>query len=513
MEDAPQEISSDPSHNSKKQKVRGIWIALFAVAIVACAALITLAVVKMEQKKQHEREMDAALNTGKFYDGIIVQGVSLGGMTMDEAENAVKAVEATSESSYDITVMFGAQQWNFTQADISFTFDTDAVLEKAFAYARTGQDEDRYQMILDLKTTPVEYQITATADVDSLKPKIAEIVSDISQNPTEPTVTGFDEKTCTFSFQDGTAGYAADGDRLWADVKALASGTRSGSVAVQTNPVPFTMSLDELRARMKKLGTFQTVSTNNANGTYNMKKALLSADGTVIAAGATFSFFDTVGPCGAEDGYLEAGALLNGKHVDQYGGGICQASTTIYGAAIRSGLTITERSNHSLPSTYCKIGQDATVDYPYLDLKLTNNTDYPMYLVTETDNRKLIATFYGYQPSDYDSIEPVSTVTETIPALTAPVYTQDDALEKGTVQLEQSARDGYRVSVSLVYYKNGAAVRTEYLNSSYYPATAAYYSYGPGTYIPGVTGTPPEETPSSSASSSGSSSSVSSPAP
>ena len=500
---AEENIYSD-SRRRWKHVGRGRMTAVFVVITLVCAAVITASGTRIYKEKLHEQERSAALNVGTFYNGIVVQGVSLGGMTMDEARTAVKTAEAGTKGTYRITVAFGKQTWELTEQDISFTYDTESVLQQAFAYARTGDEETRYQTVEALTVTPKEFSITAVPDYDSLKPKVTEIAAGISLDPTEPSVTGFDEASRTFSFQDGTAGYSADGDRLWADVKALAAGARVGTVSVTTKEIPFTGSLSDLKAHMTKLGTFQTVSTNNANGTYNMKKALLSADGACIPAGGTFSFFDTVGPCDIDDGYLQAGALLHGKHIDQYGGGICQASTTIYGAALRSNLTVEERSCHSLPSTYCKIGQDATVDYPYLDLKLSNPTDYPMYLVTETGGMTLYATFYGYLPSDYDSIEIVSQIDETIPALTTPVYTQDDTLAKGVIRKDQSAHEGYRASARRVYYKNGTVVRTEYLNSSYYPAAPDYYSYGPGTDLSGSSSesSSSPQAPSSSAASS-----------
>ena len=118
-----------------------------------------------------------------------------------------------------------------------------------------------------------------------------------------------------------------------------------------------------------RMSQFTTVSTNNSNGTYNMSKALKSFNQVVIQPGQTISFFDIAGPCGKAEGYLPAG-VVGGIG---YGGGICQASTTLYGAALRAGLTIVERRNHSVPSTYVPIGQDAMVNYGSSDLKIRND--------------------------------------------------------------------------------------------------------------------------------------------
>ncbi|WP_072525305.1 VanW family protein [Clostridium sp. Marseille-P3244] len=185
----------------------------------------------------------------------------------------------------------------------------------------------------------------------------------------------------------------------------------------------------------RRIAVFSTVSTNTYNGTYNMTKALLSFNQVVIQPGQTLSFFGVAGPCGAAQGYLPAG-VVGGIG---YGGGICQASTTLYGAAIRAGLTIVERSNHSVPSTYVPIGQDAMVNYGTNDLKIRNDYNYPVKFVTYVSGNTLYAEVWGIQPSWFD-------------------YIQINSWWTGS----RSA------AANRQYIKNGVVVRTEALPSSYY---------------------------------------------
>ena len=184
-----------------------------------------------------------------------------------------------------------------------------------------------------------------------------------------------------------------------------------------------------------RMSQFTTVSTNNSNGTYNMSKALKSFNQVVIQPGQTISFFDIAGPCGKAEGYLPAG-VVGGIG---YGGGICQASTTLYGAALRAGLTIVERRNHSVPSTYVPIGQDAMVNYGSSDLKIRNDFNFPVKLVTYTKGKTLYAEVWGTQPSWYDYVS------------------------------IESWWSGSRSAVAYrKYNKNGQVVKTEQLPSSYY---------------------------------------------
>ena len=183
------------------------------------------------------------------------------------------------------------------------------------------------------------------------------------------------------------------------------------------------------------IGLFTTVSTNNYNSTYNMTKALLCFNGIVLQPGETLSFFNVTGPCGAADGYLPGG-VVGGIG---YGGGICQASTTLYGAALRAGMTIIDRQNHSVPSTYVPIGQDAMVNYGTSDLQFRNDHSYPVRIVTYVVGNTLFAEIWGVQPAWYDSVEISSWWTGSH---TAVAYRQ--------------------------YIKNGTVVKSEQLPSSYY---------------------------------------------
>jgi vancomycin resistance protein YoaR len=508
---AEPKTENKPGRHAKRRGSVKIIAAVIA-AIVVCVGAATAIFVKNKQDTEHKNEMEATLNTDKFYGGISVQGVDVSGMTMDEAEKAVKEQEGSAAGTYHIVITCGDKQWELTQTDMSFSYDTQDVLKKAYAVGRSGDLETRYKTVTDLKIKPESFTLTAKLDEDDLKAKVMKIAAEVEKPAAEPTVSAFSVSS-GFTFKDGTDGVSVDKDSLWNDVKAVADGSHAGTVAMKTTAVPCKTSLSSLKQHMKKLGTFSTVSVNNENGTYNMKKALLLANGTKIEAGATFSFFNTVGPCDRANGFRIAGAISNGRHVDSYGGGICQASTTIYGAALRSGMEVVERYNHSIPSAYCEIGQDATVSYPYTDMKVKNTTNYPMFLVTSTSGRKLTATFYGYQPDDYDSIDIVSQVDKTYPAPTEAKYIEDSSLAANVIRLEQSAKRGYVASARRIYMKNGKTVKTEFLNSSTYPAMPAYYSYGPGTSpekLSGKTGTSSKAKPSASSSPSSSSSSSSS---
>lgn len=476
-------VSARPIRPVKKARPHSKLIVALAVAAAVCAVFCIVGGKQMFDRAQAAKDaaaMASALDTDRFYSGISVQGVNVGGMTMQQAQKAVQAKQTSAAGTYSIKIAHSGEAWELTQKDMTFTYNTVAVLKEAYGYGRTGSREARFQQVEALKTNPKAYQITATPDEKKLQGKVNAIAEKVAQAPQNPTITSM-SSSGNFRYKDGVNGLSVDTKALWSGVKAILDGKHTGTVEMQTVSVPFSKTIADVNSHMKKLGSFSTVSTNNYNGTYNMEKALLAVNGTCVPAGGTFSFLGTVGPCDQAHGYLPAGAIYAGKHIEEYGGGICQSSTTIYGAALRSGMQIVERYNHSVPSTYCELGQDATVSYPGVDLKMKNATDYPMYIQTYTSGNTLTAVMYGYRPASYDSIDIVSQADQTFSAPSSPTYTEDSSLGRNQVELEQRARTGYRASARRVFKLNGNTVRTEYLNSSYYPATAAVYSYGPGT--------------------------------
>ena len=106
----------------------------------------------------------------------------------------------------------------------------------------------------------------------------------------------------------------------------------------------------------------------------NIRLAAMAIDGIEIAHSEVFSFNDAVGERTAERGYKKAPVIVYEERDYDFGGGVCQVSSTLYQAAKGAGLEITERHEHKKEVDYTKKGEDAAVDYGTLDLKFVNNS-------------------------------------------------------------------------------------------------------------------------------------------
>ena len=153
----------------------------------------------------------------------------------------------------------------------------------------------------------------------------------------------------------------------------------------------------------KKLGITELIGqgvSNFAGSTksriHNITTAAQRFEGLVIAPNEEFSFVSILGPVDGEHGYKEELVIRDNETKPEYGGGICQVSTTVFRGAIYTGMKITQRRNHSYPvHYYTPTGFDATVYIPAPDFRFINNTPGHILLNTQIDGNKLIFNYYG----------------------------------------------------------------------------------------------------------------------
>ena len=143
------------------------------------------------------------------------------------------------------------------------------------------------------------------------------------------------------------------------------------------------------------VGTYETFYGGEANRIHNVQLVAHLVDGKLIAPGETFSFNGATGERSAEKGFLEAPVIINGELQTGLGGGVCQVSTTVFNAAYEAGLPIVARTNHALYISHYPLGRDATVNYPDVDLKFSNNTGHWLLLRTFVGSSSLTVGLYG----------------------------------------------------------------------------------------------------------------------
>ena len=147
---------------------------------------------------------------------------------------------------------------------------------------------------------------------------------------------------------------------------------------------------------MKEKGCFTTnFEASSASRKNNIKVALKSFDGLVLDEGEILSFNETTGKRNEENGYQKAKIISNGTFIEDYGGGVCQVSTTLYNACLLAGLEIIESNSHSLPVSYIEPSFDAMVSSGYSDLKIRNNSGGKIIITTSYENDRCKIKIFG----------------------------------------------------------------------------------------------------------------------
>lgn len=137
-------------------------------------------------------------------------------------------------------------------------------------------------------------------------------------------------------------------------------------------------------------------SGSSASRIKNIKVSSKIYNGLIIKPGETFSFNTLLGDVDASTGYVPEKVIKNGKIEYEYGGGICQVSTTLFRAAIMAGFPIVERKPHAFPVQYYNPqGFDATIYPGSSDLRFTNDTPGPILIQTHITGTIIFFEIYG----------------------------------------------------------------------------------------------------------------------
>lgn len=258
--------------------------------------------------------------------------------------------------------------------------------------------------------------------------------------------------------------------------QALMDAGSISQIALDLQPIGANVTAEELRSRYALLSEFSTSfkgsTLGRKNRVNNMALAVSRINGIVLEPGEEFSMNKTILDRTKENGYFLAPAIRNGTYEKEYGGGVCQVSSTLFNAVMMADLTVTERHHHSWPMTYVPIGRDATIATGYKDFKFVNSTGGELVIFAHLDKKDKTITvrLYGIHSTDFDHIKITSKRTGSLPAKGTKVLL-DESLSAGSRVEERKERRG-RTSVTYKEYydADNALIRRETAYEDSYPS-------------------------------------------
>ncbi len=180
-------------------------------------------------------------------------------------------------------------------------------------------------------------------------------------------------------------------------IDAIVSGVSEVNLPIEFTEPAITID------RVNELGITTLIGKGESNFSgsspsrvHNIKIGSAKYNGTIVSPGEEFSFNDTLGEVDEKSGYQSELVIKGGKLVYEYGGGLCQVSTTVFRSAIMAGLPIIERRPHSFPVKYYDPqGYDATIYPGVVDLKFKNDTANHLLIQSRIEGTKLVFDIYG----------------------------------------------------------------------------------------------------------------------
>ena len=401
-----------------------------------------------------------------FPTGTTMGGRNIGGKTLEEA----------------IEISKSAMEESLGKLEISVKFKDDTILLQKTDFTVQDVLEKELPKLLENRQ-PQEYELPYVADLSPAgKQKLEDAAKACYVEAKDSTIESYNGETGAFAFTQEQAGSRVDMAATLKSVRQLLSQKKEGAIQAAFLETKPKLTQQYLSENFKQLSTYSTTSTNTENGNSNMRLALSHINGTILSHGQEFSYNSTIGDStNPANGWLPAGGISNGVLVQVYGGGICQGSTTLYNAALLAGMEITERDCHSMPSTYCPIGLDATVDYGNIDFKFKNPLETPIYISAWMSGVELHVSFFGIFPKEWDKVSVGSEQTGSSGPLSDVSFAVDASLAKGEYRLKSSGNNGYSAKAWRTFLKGDATVRSEELPSSYYRPTGRVYIIGAGT--------------------------------
>ncbi len=334
-----------------------------------------------------------------------------------------------------------------------------------FGYPEIGEEDNLRELVRSAQkgqnlTSRVRYFLNGEADV------IRGIYQNTFQSGKDAQVQFLPQRENPFVYKREKPGEECDKVQLKKDIHASLASDFS-AVTVRMRKIAPCVTERELRKNTQLLSEFSTRFDRGVESrAHNIALAAAKLSGTVLQSGEEFSFNRTVGARTPENGFRKAKVIFQGEFTEDYGGGVCQVSSTLYNCALLAGAKITAQRAHSLAVGYVEPSFDAMVS-AYNDFKFQNPYAEPLYLQCLVQGGKITARLYGRSTGCV--YERKSIVCERI----APP--QAEVRPGKAEQVIRYPKEGIVSEGYLNVYKNGVLIRSARIRKDKYAAVRGIY--------------------------------------
>ncbi|MBC8015675.1 MAG: VanW family protein [Sporomusaceae bacterium] len=400
------------------------------------------------------------LFTDRIYEGVTVGTISVGGLSVDEANIEISNTFKEQMAQSSITVTYQHETWTITPQDIEITINPEDLAMQAHNIGRTGNPfkiiQERYLAVHGGYNIP----LTKNYNQDYLYEILNTIAKSVNRNPQNASLV---YKNDAIFIIPETWGQKVNMPQSFTDIADQLHNSILFSSELTVNSERPTIMSQDFTDIDSLIGEYTTQFDSNDIKRYeNVAIASKHINNILVHSGEVFSFNQSVGLRIPEYGYNEAPVMVDGKLLLDWGGGVCQVSSTLYNAALLADMEITERISHYRPPGYVPLGQDATVADNLIDFKFRNSTPYNIYITSEIINNQITVSIFGQRIANYVDIR-IESTTKKLAYNT--VIKQDSTLALGTKVIKSTGQQGFEVATYRIKLINGHEISREALSS------------------------------------------------
>lgn len=450
---------------------------LLPLILIASVIVILLAVIVSVVG----RSQDGNSVKDTFANNVYINGIGLAGYSREEGYAFMDEIR-NQRISTTHTITYEDKSWTFHPADVNAWIDFETALNQAWNFGHVGDKNTRKKILASLETNPVYLNCEIAYDEAALDAFVEGIANEVYVAPVDAEVTLTAEKPVFNRLSQN--GQELNREAFKENLMSLIE-TGQGDTTLPVEVLIPAISSDEQNVRpIAKFSTDVTFRNSASRG--NVRLALNYFNAMAVYPGDTISFNTVVGPRTEAAGFQKAPEYAGNETVEGVGGGVCQASTTLYNAVIRAGMTIIDRQAHSMTVSYVKPSQDAAVEYGGKDFIFRNDTDHAIYIYTEVTKETATVFIYG-TPTEH-KLELQSVITKEEPT-TRKRYVKDTSglhvyYTTDPPVLKEEGRGAVESQGWLVSYdrETGEEVSREQESfDSYYAGVSVYWK---GVHLP-----------------------------
>ena len=388
----------------------------------------------------------STINKSTYCSNIYVNGIDVSRYSQEEGAESVRA-EIDSRLNTNYTLSWGDSSWTFSAADFNGTIETDSIMNRAWNIGHVGNIFDRSASIRSLKSNPIYLTAPLVYDKDLVSAYVDAIYDQLYIAPKDAQVAA--DLSNPYLASEAASGQELDKETAREQIISLLETGEGGSVlpVIELEPA---ISTEQAMSSLDLIITYRTdTSARGYNGRFNVRKALMAFYGMIVQPGEIVSFNEVVGPRSEQRGWQKGTEYIGGgKTQEGYGGGVCQASSTLYGALLKAGMTIMERSPHSMTVAYVDPSIDAAVSDDRKDLVFCNNTPNPITIYTEVTPEYATVQIYGVRPEYRYELESV-------------IVRQDSQAVKTSYIADTEGKHCYFIDETALYKEGHAACTSQ----------------------------------------------------